>query len=74
MSEPICSTCSHSIWCPTWAEWKCKLKGRRIYSDNLLSVTCPDHKKRDKTFKESACQCESCLKNEALHDNSDDNI
>ena len=66
MSERICSTCMHSIWCQTWADWKCKVKKRRIYPDSAFYGKCPDYKKRDKTFKESACQCEDCLKNEDL--------
>ena len=73
MNEYLCSTCSKSIWCPTWAEWKCKLKERRIYSSMLFSKQCPDYKKRDKNFKELKCQCDDCLNNESLFDfESDD--
>ena len=67
MSEHLCASCSESIWCPTWAEWKCKLKKRRIYSDSPFATTCSDRKKRGKDFKESKCQCEDCLKNEKLY-------
>lgn len=64
--EHLCASCSSSIWCPTWAEYKCKLKERRIYYGMLFSKHCPDYKKRDKNFKESKCQCDDCLKNEDL--------
>lgn len=68
VKESLCASCASSIWCPTWAEWKCKLKERRIYSAMLLSKQCPDYKKSDKNFKESKCQCDDCLKNESLLD------
>lgn len=68
MNEYLCSTCSKSIWCPTWAEWKCMLKERRIYSSMSLSKQCSDYQKRDKNFKESKCQCDDCLDNESLFD------
>lgn len=68
MSKQLCASCSSSIWCPTWGEWKCRLHERRIYSAMLLSKQCPDYKRRPKDFKESKCQCKSCLENEALLD------
>lgn len=61
--ETLCSSCTYSIWCPTWAECKCKTKSRRIY----IPVTeCNYYKKRGKDFKESKCQCEDCLNNDYL--------
>ena len=71
MNEHICSSCSHSIFCPTWAEWKCKLKKQRIYSDSLFATACSDRKKRGKDFKESKYQCEDCLKNEKLNNDEE---
>ena len=63
MAEGLCPSCKNSIWCPTWAEWKCKAKSRRVHS----AVTkCDDYNKRGKDFKESKCQCKDCLRNEIL--------
>lgn len=66
MNEGLCSSCMNSIWCPTWGEWKCKALKRRIYWSNLS--TCRFYSKRGKDFKEPRCQCDGCLKNEALLD------
>lgn len=63
MAKTLCETCVHGIFCPTWAEWRCKAKEKRIY-DNLTQ--CESYKKRDKNFKEPKCQCKSCLENELL--------
>ena len=63
MDKTLCETCSEAIWCPTWAEWRCKAKEKRIY---VKLTKCPDYKKRDKNFKEPKCQCESCLENADL--------
>lgn len=71
MSEQLCASCVSSIWCPTWAEWKCRVNERRIYSAMLLSKECPDYKKRGKDFSEAKCQCEDCLKNEDLWDETE---
>lgn len=71
MSEGLCPICTNSIWCPTWAEWKCKIKERRIYDYKTLTE-CKFYKKRGKDFKESRCQCEDCLKNEDLLDEMED--
>lgn len=61
----FCPSCTNSIRCNTWAEWKCRVKERRIY--NYAEMTsCPNYIKRDKNFKESLCQCDDCLKNESL--------
>lgn len=66
-NEGLCPTCSNSIWCPTWAEWKCKAVEKRIYVYATMSF-CGSYVKRDKNFKESKCQCDSCLENEMLKD------
>ena len=63
MAKTLCETCSEAIWCPTWAEWRCKAKEKRIY---VKLTKCSDYKKRDKNFKEPKCQCESCLENDDL--------
>lgn len=67
----LCSSCVNSIWCPTWAEWKCKNFEKRIYE---LISKCNGYKKRDKNFKEPECRCKDCLKNEMLWDEKEDNL
>lgn len=57
----LCPTCKNSIWCGTWAEWKCVAKKQRIYAYKTMT-TCGSYKKRPKDFKESLCQCEDCLR------------
>ena len=64
-SELLCPNCTYSRWCPTWAEWKCLAKERRIY-EYAEMTECEDFKKRGVGFKEARCQCEDCLKNEML--------
>ena len=63
MAKTLCETCSEAIWCPTWAEWRCKAKEKCIY---VKLIKCSDYKKRDKNFKKPKCQCESCLENDDL--------
>lgn len=70
MNEGLCSSCVNGIFCPTWAEWKCKKFERRIYGWRKLT-RCQFYTKRGKDFKEPRCQCEDCLKNEALYDEED---
>lgn len=66
MSKDIlCSSCVEGIFCPTWAEWKCRKFKKRIYSK---PTTCKGYKSRPKDFKDPKCQCEDCLKNEILTD------
>lgn len=68
-NEGLCPNCTHSVWCPTWAEYKCLEKEIRFTQYGFEQpTTCSDYKKRDKSFKERKCQCEDCLKNEALLD------
>lgn len=68
-NEGLCPNCMHSVWCPTWAEYKCLEKEIRFTQYGFEQpTTCSDYKKRDKSFKERKCQCEDCLKNEALLD------
>ena len=66
-SQGLCSTCDKSIWCPTWAEMKCKHFERRIYGYAKLT-DCKFYKKRGKNFKEPPCQCEDCLKVGAMYE------
>ena len=58
----LCASCTNSIWCDTWGEWKCRVYERRFYGRNIPE-TCGAYKKRGKDFKESPCQCEDCLEN-----------
>ena len=60
-SKPICVTCTRSLWCPTWAEVKCKALMKRVHGYKTLTE-CKYYKKRGKDFKEPKCQCEDCLK------------
>ena len=67
MNECLCASCTQSIYCDTWSEWKCRAKEKRIY--NYKTITnCEYYKKRDKNFKEPKCQCENCLENELIYD------
>lgn len=67
IEKNLCPTCVHSIWCGTWAEWKCKKLCIRIRNNNVINK-CDDYKTRPKGFKEHKCQCEDCLKNELLYE------
>lgn len=61
----LCPTCGSAIWCDTWGQFKCVEK--KIYITGYKTMTvCGSYKKRPKGFKEPACQCEDCLKNELL--------
>lgn len=63
MAINLCATCSNSIRCHTWGEYRCSVKKRRVYE----TVTkCDSYAKRPKNWKEIPCRCESCLRNEAL--------
>ena len=67
IEKSLCPTCVHSIWCQTWAEWKCKELCTRIKNNNSISQ-CEHYKSRPKGFKEPKCQCEDCLKNDLLYE------
>lgn len=61
MTECLCAKCANSIFCETWAEWKCKKYERRIY-EYAEMTECEGFKKRGRDFKEPRCRCEDCLK------------
>ena len=63
--DTLCSSCIESVFCPTWAEWKCKKFKKRIYSKLM---TCEEYKARPKDFEEPKCQCDDCLRNDILTD------
>ena len=65
-----CPTCSNSIRCDTWAEWKCTVHKRRYIHNG--PVNCPDFKKRPAKWEEMRCGCEDCQKNETLMEGRDD--
>lgn len=71
MNEGLCTKCANSIFCPTWAEYKCTVLKRRIYDYKTLEF-CKEYKKRDKNFKESICQCKDCLDNELIIDEQEE--
>ena len=74
-NEGTCASCKNSIWCPTWAEWKCLILNGRIKGGRDVTVTsCSSYKKREKDFKERKCQCGDCLENELLLDEESDYI
>ena len=52
--------CEHSIFCPTWTEWKCVKKREKIGEGNICRG-CIDFKKKDKDAKEPECHCETCV-------------
>ena len=54
----MCKTCTHSIFCPTWGEYKCVLYTRKFITG---LVGCKDYAARGKEFEEKPCQCETCL-------------
>ena len=62
---PLCATCTMSIWCPTWTEWRCRGKEKRIYNFKTLTE-CESYKKRDKNFKEPKCHCKDCIENDIV--------
>lgn len=65
MAESLCKSCTNSIFCKTWAEYKCIVIGKRMY--DYKSITkCNQYKKRSKDFKECNCQCEDCLNNSII--------
>ena len=73
-NEGLCPNCTHSVWCPTWAEYKCLEKEIRFTQYGFEQpTTCANYTKRGKDFKERKCQCEDCLKNEALLDEETEN-
>lgn len=61
----LCPNCENSIFCDTWAEWKCVKYETRVYDYADMSE-CDGFKRRSKIFKPRRCQCEDCLKNELL--------
>lgn len=70
-NKNLCSSCSNSIWCSTFAEVKCTAKKKRIY--NYAEMTeCADFKKRPAKWKEMRCGCEDCQKNELLMEDLDE--
>lgn len=67
----LCPTCTSSIFCNTWGQFKCTAKERYITGYKTMTV-CGDYKKRPKHWKESPCRCEDCLKNDLLADELED--
>lgn len=65
----LCASCTKGVYCPTWSEWKCLRKAVRFSNyGRPLPTKCEDYEKRGTNFKEPKCQCDSCLRNEALAD------
>ena len=55
-----CLNCAHSIWCDSWAEYKCTINIRRIYDPAGDALRCGDFKK-DRNTEKPKCQCKTCL-------------
>lgn len=55
--KSICKTCEHSIFCPSWGEYKCLLHAHKFVTG---LVRCKDFKERGKDFEEKECHCETC--------------
>lgn len=68
-TKSLCPSCASAIFCPTWGQFKCRTKKRYITGCKTI---CGSYKKRPKDFKEPRCQCEDCLKNEALMENMEE--
>lgn len=64
-SKSLCPTCSNSIRCETYGEYKCTAKKHRIYGWKEMTE-CKEYKKRPKGWKEMPCQCKDCLANDKL--------
>lgn len=88
MAKTLCSSCSYSIWCPTWSEWKCKKHETRMHS---AVESCNDYSVRpiapilafknnplnafkDNPFNSPLCQCKDCLVNEIILDEMDEGM
>lgn len=58
--------CTYAIFCPSFGEYKCEIKQRRIYEN---TDACKDYKKKtDK--EEKKCHCLTCIA-EGYVDNED---
>ena len=52
-------SCTNSIFCPTWAEWKC-IEHKEMIRDESICDDCKSFKKRSKDNIMSECYCETC--------------
>ena len=64
--EGLCATCTNSIFCRTFAEWKCTEQKKR--HPHAGAKECEDYKKRPAKWVAMPCRCEDCLKNDLLMD------
>lgn len=62
-----CPKCEHSIFCETWGEYKCFVKGRRIYDFEKIE-DCADFHARGVKVKDPDCQCDDCMTNAGYDD------
>lgn len=60
MNENLCANCVSSIWCGTWAEWKCLVTKTR-HDGGIVVDECDSYTKRGNNFKDRKCMCEDCL-------------
>lgn len=73
-TKSLCEDCVSAVSCETWGEVKCLAQKKRIYGYVKLidPAQCKFYKKRGKGFKEPKCQCEDCLRNEQLAEESEE--
>lgn len=57
MSTKCKDNCAYAIFCPSFGEYKCTLKQRRIYENK---ETCNDYAKKTDD-KERKCHCLTCV-------------
>ena len=54
-------SCIHSIFCPTWGEWKC-VERKETIKDESVCDTCETFKKIGNDDETPECHCETCEK------------
>ena len=58
--DHTCNNCEYGIFCPTWAEMKCKkFLSRNEYAPNEIN-NCEEWKKR-LSSEEPKCHCDDCM-------------
>lgn len=51
------NNCAHAIFCPSFGEYKCEVKQKRIYGGTDI---CRDYEKNT-SKEEKKCHCLSCM-------------
>lgn len=67
--EALCASCSNSIFCRSWGQYKCtEMKVSFSVYGRPLPTKCSNYVKRPKNFTEMKCGCKTCQVNEGLYD------